>query len=108
MYSSLGISLKFQVGKKVPLDTSDVNSSAEKRRLYSALDVRHLYNTMQPTDCALNNTLKSPMNALDDTLYSQVPPVPGSILPQSKSMTYEAGMHVTLVCTFANILYIKF
>ena len=51
-----------------------------------------------------SSALASPMNALDDTLYSKV--VPGPTLPHNKPLIPETGLQVTLVSFFISCMYI--
>lgn len=100
--SEAGIYPGFPSGKKLSLAASDKDIDTEKQAQQRQGIYRHvpprenrLSVSTSPNCC----TSASPMNALDDTLYSQASPATGSTLTQSKA---ETGLQVSFVGFFTN------
>ena len=96
----------FQSGKKLALAASDKDIDTDKQVQQRRGTYRHvppregrLSVSTSPNCC----TSASPMNALDDTLYSQVSPATASTLMQSKA---ETGLQVSFVSFFPLIIRI--
>lgn len=98
--SEASMHLEFQNGNKLLLASSNNDLETKKQVQQHQGVYRHvppkedrLSVSTSPTCC----TSASPMNALDDTLYSQASPATGSTLTQSKS---ETGLQVSFVSFF--------
>ena len=97
--SEAGIHLEFQSGKKLSLATPVKDLDTEKQ----VQQRQGIYCHVTPREGKLPSccTSASPMNALDDTLYSQASPATGSTLTQSKP---ETGLQVSFVSFFGDCI----
>ena len=100
--SEAGIHPGFPSGKKLSLATSVKDIDTEKQ----VHQHQGIYHHVPPREDKLNVstspnccTSASPMNALDDTLYSQASSATGSTLSQSKA---ETGLQVSFVGFFTD------